>query len=335
VLELFSHINKRVRDRPSIPLPFDSLLALLPACAPFAHSFVLLYLRMAFHRLPPAEQGARAPALLCGSAYPAGVRDAVVGLGLRALAHADPAAPAARAAAWAGLAGSPEDAAAVAGVLADTMLYVRRGRGRPVAGRGGGGAGRQRRLRRRLRRRRLGAPGGLAPSAAARVLGADADTAAALAAADAALDDAGLLARKLGALRFVAAGVLPPAACLPSCWPPRGDGGGGVAAEAAEVAKRVLPGVDLEAPGVVAALFAAAAAPAGGGAPPGRGPAAALRGRRGRPARTALRAVFDLWFGAGGGPRLVAAGLRLASRVFLLAPPAALAPYAPVYLRGC
>lgn len=59
VLELLTHISKRVKSRPSVQLPFDNLLALYNEhnATPQVVNFALVYLKLSFPRLPALEQG--------------------------------------------------------------------------------------------------------------------------------------------------------------------------------------------------------------------------------------------------------------------------------------
>ena len=52
VLEILSHVNKRVRGHASIKMPLDVLLALYaePSSAPLVRNFALVYLEMAYAR---------------------------------------------------------------------------------------------------------------------------------------------------------------------------------------------------------------------------------------------------------------------------------------------
>ena len=52
VLEILSHVNKRVRGHASIKMPLGALLALYaePSSAPLVRNFALVYLEMAYER---------------------------------------------------------------------------------------------------------------------------------------------------------------------------------------------------------------------------------------------------------------------------------------------
>lgn len=60
VIDVLSHISKRVRPNPSVTLPCAELLAVCASVPPtsFAFNFSLTFLEMAVPRLPPGEQGA-------------------------------------------------------------------------------------------------------------------------------------------------------------------------------------------------------------------------------------------------------------------------------------
>ena len=55
VLEMLSHINKRVKGHPGIGLPLAELVALhqRPGAAPMTRNFALVYVEMAFGRATP------------------------------------------------------------------------------------------------------------------------------------------------------------------------------------------------------------------------------------------------------------------------------------------
>ena len=126
LLEVLTHISKRVKERPSVPLPFIPLLELLPVCTPFASNFVAMYLKMAFGRLSAVEQGAAAPRLLLPSLYPPALRPQLLLMGLAALQHAViPVEPDARKAVWSSMGERPDDVAAVAAFFLDAMLFAK------------------------------------------------------------------------------------------------------------------------------------------------------------------------------------------------------------------
>ncbi len=54
VLEILSHVNKRVRGHGEIKMPLDALLAqyAAPGAAPLVRNFALVYLEMAYERVP-------------------------------------------------------------------------------------------------------------------------------------------------------------------------------------------------------------------------------------------------------------------------------------------
>ena len=71
VMEMLSHINKRVRSTPQLSLPLSDLLALYHSPAPSSPlmlSFALVYVEMAFHRVAVEQQSATVPSLLRGLA---------------------------------------------------------------------------------------------------------------------------------------------------------------------------------------------------------------------------------------------------------------------------
>jgi proteasome component ECM29 len=58
VLELLSHVNKRVQGQKSLKLPLAQLLDLFtdPKAAAITHNFALVYVEMAFKRASPEER---------------------------------------------------------------------------------------------------------------------------------------------------------------------------------------------------------------------------------------------------------------------------------------
>lgn len=66
VMEILSHINKRVKHRPEISLPMLELWKIYtePTSSTMVRNFCILYIEMAFERLPTEEKGNIAPDLL-------------------------------------------------------------------------------------------------------------------------------------------------------------------------------------------------------------------------------------------------------------------------------
>jgi hypothetical protein len=60
VLEILSHVNKRVRGHGEIKMPLDALLAqyAAPGAAPLVRNFALVYLEMAYERVPEDARSA-------------------------------------------------------------------------------------------------------------------------------------------------------------------------------------------------------------------------------------------------------------------------------------
>ncbi|CAF0878137.1 unnamed protein product [Rotaria sordida] len=66
VVEVFIHINKRVKTRPEIQIPVQSLLEIFTTsiqCSPFASNFSIMYIKMGFMRLKPDHQVELVPLL--------------------------------------------------------------------------------------------------------------------------------------------------------------------------------------------------------------------------------------------------------------------------------
>lgn len=68
VMEILSHINKRVKANPSIKLPFEALLNQFvdTSISTFVKNFTLIYLEMATSRLTAEEVASRLPEFLKG-----------------------------------------------------------------------------------------------------------------------------------------------------------------------------------------------------------------------------------------------------------------------------
>ncbi|UYV76052.1 KIAA0368 [Cordylochernes scorpioides] len=66
VLELLSHVSKRVKSRPAVKLPVDALLTTLqdPQSGAFVTNFSLVYIRLGVPRLSPEKRAALLPSLL-------------------------------------------------------------------------------------------------------------------------------------------------------------------------------------------------------------------------------------------------------------------------------
>uniref|UniRef100_A0AAR2K3D3 Ecm29 proteasome adaptor and scaffold n=1 Tax=Pygocentrus nattereri TaxID=42514 RepID=A0AAR2K3D3_PYGNA len=66
VMELLVHVNKRIKSRPKIQLPVETLLVQYqdPAAASFVTNFTIIYIKMGYPRLDVAKQCELAPTLL-------------------------------------------------------------------------------------------------------------------------------------------------------------------------------------------------------------------------------------------------------------------------------
>lgn len=66
VFDLLTHVNKRLRNRPSVQVPVESLLVLFsdPQAPPQVVNFTPVYLRLGYPRLPPSEQARLLPQLM-------------------------------------------------------------------------------------------------------------------------------------------------------------------------------------------------------------------------------------------------------------------------------
>ena len=339
LLEVLSHISARVRDRPMIPLPFDTLLEALQEAPPLRATFIMVYLRLAFSRLSPAQLDAACPALLAAGAAPTGTtisdqRDALMLMGLRALRNTGvPMEPTERESKFP-LLSTPNGATVVSALLLDAMLFQR-----PLSSKVPS----------------LGASSmslyddvvapGLSPVATARLLGVARPTANVVAEVFATtLRDAGIalsgdevVARKRDVMRVLAAGLLQPTQCLHVAVCAACDTAHDIVDAGEDYLRQHGPGADLDTPALVAAL---AALVVGSGAQSdasavleARSPApVAVRCRaigylsRSRavlnaPGATALRVIFAALFGRGTTPKLQLLGVRLATLVFSSAVP--------------
>ena len=119
MLELLSHVNKRVRGHDEVHLPLQQLLELYRATpSPMVRNFALVYVEMAFSRASEADRGAAVAPLLAGIALrPAQQTDMLLRMavaGLEALASPPPAH----------VLGSPEEFAARCTLLAPACYPV-------------------------------------------------------------------------------------------------------------------------------------------------------------------------------------------------------------------
>nr|CAD7446901.1 unnamed protein product [Timema bartmani]CAD7460684.1 unnamed protein product [Timema tahoe]CAD7609708.1 unnamed protein product [Timema genevievae] len=66
VMELLIHINKRIKSRPLIQLPVESLLLQYqdPAASSFVTNFTIIYIKLGYPRLPIARQAELASSLV-------------------------------------------------------------------------------------------------------------------------------------------------------------------------------------------------------------------------------------------------------------------------------
>lgn len=66
VMELLVHLNKRIKSRPKIQLPVETLLVQYqdPAAASFVTNFTIIYIKMGYPRLETSKQCELAPTLL-------------------------------------------------------------------------------------------------------------------------------------------------------------------------------------------------------------------------------------------------------------------------------
>lgn len=66
VMELLVHVNKRLKSRPKVHLPVESLLTQYqdPSASPFITNFTVLYIKMGYPRLQPEKQAELIPMLI-------------------------------------------------------------------------------------------------------------------------------------------------------------------------------------------------------------------------------------------------------------------------------
>ncbi|XP_035746665.1 proteasome adapter and scaffold protein ECM29-like [Egretta garzetta] len=66
VMELLVHLNKRIKSRPKIQLPVETLLVQYqdPSAVSFVTNFTIIYVKMGYPRLPVEKQCELAPTLL-------------------------------------------------------------------------------------------------------------------------------------------------------------------------------------------------------------------------------------------------------------------------------
>ncbi|PSC71704.1 proteasome-associated ECM29-like protein [Micractinium conductrix] len=90
VLEILSHVNKRLRALPAVQLPLKELAAIYaaPGTPPMARNFALVYLEQAVERAAPADRFAELPTMLTGlSTRPAQHQDMLLRLAAQCWEH--------------------------------------------------------------------------------------------------------------------------------------------------------------------------------------------------------------------------------------------------------
>ncbi|KAM8960529.1 proteasome adapter and scaffold protein ECM29 [Pelodytes ibericus] len=90
VMELLVHLNKRIKSRPKIQLPVETLLVQYqdPAAVSFVTNFTIIYIKMGFPRLPIDKQCELAPSLLTAmEGRPQPQQDSLMHLLIPALYH--------------------------------------------------------------------------------------------------------------------------------------------------------------------------------------------------------------------------------------------------------
>ncbi|KAG8312450.1 hypothetical protein J6590_023058 [Homalodisca vitripennis] len=100
VMELLTHINKRVKSRPLVQLPVEALLVQYqdPAASVFLTNFTIIYIKMGFPRLPAQRQGELIVSLLNSlESKPQAHQESLLLLVVQALQHVQwPSDPAKR-----------------------------------------------------------------------------------------------------------------------------------------------------------------------------------------------------------------------------------------------
>ncbi|KAG5845073.1 hypothetical protein ANANG_G00134990 [Anguilla anguilla] len=100
VMELLVHLNKRIKSRPKIQLPVETLLVQYqdPSAASFVTNFTIIYIKMGYPRLEVQKQCELAPTLLTAmEGKPQPQQDGLMHLLIPALFHMKyPAGPASR-----------------------------------------------------------------------------------------------------------------------------------------------------------------------------------------------------------------------------------------------
>ncbi|KAM9329749.1 proteasome adapter and scaffold protein ECM29 [Gastrophryne carolinensis] len=90
VMELLVHLNKRIKSRPKIQLPVETLLVQYhdPAAVSFVTNFTIIYIKMGYPRLPIEKQCELAPSLLTAmEGRPQPQQDSLMHLLIPALYH--------------------------------------------------------------------------------------------------------------------------------------------------------------------------------------------------------------------------------------------------------
>lgn len=361
LMEVLTHINKRVRERADIALPFLPLLELLANSASnsLGANFIMVYLKMAFPRLQPSQVDEAVPSLLVLSKYPEHVRDSLLQFILKGLKHVfvspDVAQRQAKFAAWLA---STADMDVVCQAFVDTLLYVKlaapKASGTPAASSPAGTPGASAAPQQAV------LPPGLSVRAMARVIGSEgaaATSPASMSSAASALTSDEVNARKRAILRFASSGIIPDTRVLQIALAGLSDGYSDISLIAEDLLKRVS-NVDVEDELVVKGLFSFLI---GSGSPQPQqqqqaGGAAAVNEEARTPAplpvrlkilglctrskRAAtsfpmtLRVIFECWFGASTSLKLQHSAVRFAHMAFQLTAPSTLTPLGPVFLQG-
>ncbi|XP_072239435.1 proteasome adapter and scaffold protein ECM29 [Leuresthes tenuis] len=125
VMELLVHLNKRIKSRPKIQLPVETLLVQYqdPAAASFVTNFTIIYIKMGYPRLEVGKQCELAPTLLTAmEGKPQPQQDSLMHLLIPTLYHMKYPADASKSASWFNLSERPKTVHLLLEFMLDVLL---------------------------------------------------------------------------------------------------------------------------------------------------------------------------------------------------------------------
>lgn len=125
VIELLSHISKRIKTRPKVQLPVEDLIAQYqdPAANTFVTNFTIIYIKLGFPRLPASKQAELVPSLINSSENkPQQHRDSLLVLAMTAFMNVQWPADAEKCKTLLRLQEKPNTIKQLSQILLDTLL---------------------------------------------------------------------------------------------------------------------------------------------------------------------------------------------------------------------